>query len=318
MTRHPNRDELARPTLLAGPGERRQRRVEPAATPSAISRPSTASQPIAPAHAEDPSDTELLSLHVSGDPRAFGELFRRHRDRLWAVAVRTLSDPDEAADALQDAMIAALRRADSFRGDSAVTTWLHRIVVNAALDRARRRAVRPTTGCRDEDTLDALATGRQSLQDPSDGSDTAIDVRAALQQLVPEQQAALVLVDMLGYSVTDASQVLGVSEGTVKSRAARGRARLLPRLKHLRPASVPEQGRQNRQNRPTARRRLPASQEVAGNSYEVAAHRPAHQCCAALLRSDASAGPSGPAPIVVPAKGQPNALASRRDDHDRR
>ena len=70
--------------------------------------------------------------HSVGDPDAFGELFGRHRDRLRAVAVRTLSDPEEAADALQDAMIAALRRADSFRGDSAVTTWLHRIVVNAS------------------------------------------------------------------------------------------------------------------------------------------------------------------------------------------
>ena len=55
------------------------------------------------------------------------------------MAIRTLSDPEEAADALQDAMISAFRRAGSFRGDSAVTTWLHRIVVNACLDRARRR-----------------------------------------------------------------------------------------------------------------------------------------------------------------------------------
>ncbi len=62
-------------------------------------------------------------------------------------------------------------------------------------------------------------------------------MRAALQRLAPEQQAALVLVDMLGYSVFDAAQVLGVPEGTVKSRAARGRARLLPRLEHLRARS---------------------------------------------------------------------------------
>jgi RNA polymerase sigma-70 factor (ECF subfamily) len=244
----------ARLTLPAEPGERRKRRIDATASPSAIFCPGSAARPNAPAGKESPSDTELLSRHVSGDPRAFGELFRRHRDRLWAVAVRTLSDPEEAADALQDAMIAALRRADSFRGDSAVTTWLHRIVVNAALDRTRRRAARPTTACQDEDKLDALATGRQSLADPSASSDTAIDVRAALQQLVPEQQAALVLVDMLGYPVADAARVLGVSEGAVKSRAARGRARLRPRLKHLRPGAVSEHGRQNR---PTAGRLLP-------------------------------------------------------------
>jgi len=101
-----------------------------------------------------PSDQELLQLHIDGDPDAFGVLFQRHRDRLWAVAIRTLGDPEEAADALQDAMIAAFRRASSFRGDSAVTTWLHRIVVNAALDRMRRRASRPTAGGQDEEALE--------------------------------------------------------------------------------------------------------------------------------------------------------------------
>lgn len=191
---------------------------------------------------------------MAGDPDAFGELFQRHRDRLWAVAIRTLGDPEEAADALQDAMIAAFRRADSFRGDSAVTTWLHRIVVNAALDRMRRRAARPTTSGQDETALDALATGPQPA-DPSGSTDTAMDVQAALRTLVPDQQAALVLVDMLGYSVADAAAVLGVSEGTVKSRAARGRARLLPRLAHLRSAAVPEQ---NQGNQPASGRVLPA------------------------------------------------------------
>jgi RNA polymerase sigma-70 factor, ECF subfamily len=186
-------------------------------------------------------------MHVDGDPDAFGTLFERHKDRLWAVAIRTLGDPEEAADALQDAMIAAFRRASSFRGDSAVTTWLHRIVVNAALDRMRRRSARPTTGGQDDEALDALALGSgQPLSDPSGTTDTAMDVMAALRRLVPEQQAALVLVDMLGYSVADAAEVLGVSEGTVKSRAARGRARLLPRLSHLRPNSTPAQEARNR------------------------------------------------------------------------
>ncbi len=170
---------------------------------------------------------------MAGDPEAFGTLFLRHRDRLWAVAVRTLSDPEEAADALQDAMISAFRRADSFRGDSAVTTWLHRIVVNACLDRLRRKAARPAAGGTDERTLDNLAVGH-AMPDPSSDSDTSLDVMSALRTLPPDQQAALVLVDMLGYPVADAAEILGVSQGTVKSRCARGRARLLPRLAHLR------------------------------------------------------------------------------------
>src|SRR6266853_6357990 len=131
--------------------------------------------------ADGPSDQELLRRHVAGDTEAFGELFRRHRDRLWAVALRTVCDPEEAADALQDAMISAFRRAGDFRGDSAVTTWLHRIVVNACLDRLRRKAARPAGGT-DERTLDTLALGR-AIPDPSSASDTTIDVMAALRTL---------------------------------------------------------------------------------------------------------------------------------------
>jgi RNA polymerase sigma-70 factor (ECF subfamily) len=182
------------------------------------------------------TDSDLLRQHVAGDAGAFGLLFRRHQDRLWAVAVRTLGDPEEAADALQDAMISAFRRAGTFRGDSAVTTWLHRIVVNACLDRLRRRAARPTASGADETALEVMAAGR-SPADPSADSDTALDVLAALRLLPPDQQAALVLVDMLGYPVADAAQVLGISTGTVKSRCSRGRARLLPHLAHLRPGA---------------------------------------------------------------------------------
>jgi RNA polymerase sigma-70 factor (ECF subfamily) len=180
----------------------------------------------------------LLRRHVNGDADAFGLLFIRHKDRLWAVAVRALGDPEEAADALQDAMISAFRQASGFRGDSAVTTWLHRIVVNACLDRLRRRAARPTVSGLDERAMDVLSPGPVT-PDAGDSADTALDVTAALRTLPPDQQAALVLVNMLGYSVADAAGVLGISPGTVKSRCARGRARLLPRLAHLRGRADP-------------------------------------------------------------------------------
>jgi RNA polymerase sigma-70 factor (ECF subfamily) len=72
----------------------------------------------APARSFDaPSDAELITAHCAGDPDAFGELFRRHRDRMWAVAVRTCGDREMAADAVQDGFLAAFRRADSFRGE---------------------------------------------------------------------------------------------------------------------------------------------------------------------------------------------------------
>src|SRR6059058_5572780 len=96
-------------------------------------------------------DRALLAAHVAGDPEAFTLLVRRHRDRLWAVALRTMRDREEAADALQDALLSAFRNASGYRGDAAVTTWLHRVVVNACLDRMRRRAVRPSIPLGDTD-----------------------------------------------------------------------------------------------------------------------------------------------------------------------
>jgi RNA polymerase sigma-70 factor (ECF subfamily) len=191
--------------------------------------------------APEPSDADLLRSHVAGDAAAFGLLFQRHKDRLWAVALRTTCDPEDAADALQEAMISAFRRAKDFRGDSAVTTWLHRIVVNAALDRLRRRPARSVSWSGDPDALETLLAqdgrGEAAPFIPSpraDSVDTRLDVDAALRLLPAPQRAALVLVDMLGYPVAEVAAILGLSEGTVKSRCARGRARLLPYLAHLR------------------------------------------------------------------------------------
>ncbi|MBE3074057.1 MAG: RNA polymerase sigma factor SigM [Actinobacteria bacterium] len=168
-------------------------------------------------------DRELLSAHCAGDPDAFGELFRRHRDQMWAVALRTTRDPEVAADAVQEAFIAAFRHADSFRGEAAVTTWLHRIVVNSCLDRLRR--IKPVVHLPDAD-LSVLADAR----DHHHGVDVRLDIRAALEQLPQGQRLALVLVDMHGLSMAEAASILNVAEGTIKSRCARGRAAMVPLL----------------------------------------------------------------------------------------
>ncbi len=170
-----------------------------------------------------PTDAELLAAHVAGEPAAFTTLVTRHQDRLWAVAVRTTGDRDEAADALQDAMVSAYRGAAGFRGEAAVTTWLHRVVVNACLDRMRRRRARPTVPLPETEPAD--------VRDEHARTETALDVRAALAALPEHQRQALVLVDMHGLSVAEAAAVLEVAEGTVKSRCARGRAALAPLLR---------------------------------------------------------------------------------------
>jgi len=185
-------------------------------------------------------DVSLLEAHVAGDAAAFGELFARHRERLWAVALRTTGNPEDAADALQDALVSAFRRADSFRGDSAVTTWLHRIVVNACLDRLRRAKVRMADPLPDDLEERAARGGVLAGADPAAdpeahalAGDRRRRVLVALDELPPDQKAALVLVDMEGYPVQEAGRILEVPEGTIKSRCARGRARLAVLLADL-------------------------------------------------------------------------------------
>ncbi len=168
------------------------------------------------ASVDERTDRELLSAHCAGDPHAFGELFRRHKDRMWAVAVRTTRDPEVAADAVQDGFISAFRRADSFRGDSQVTTWLHRIIVNACLDRLRR--AKPTSELPEYEMADR--------HDHHASTEVRLDVQEALGKIPEAQRLALTLVDMQGLSVAEAARVLEVAEGTIKSRCARGRSAL--------------------------------------------------------------------------------------------
>ena len=173
-------------------------------------------------------DRRLVADHVAGDPDAFGQLVRRHRDRLWAVALRTLGDREEAADALQDALVSAFRNAGSFRGDAEVTTWLHRIVVNACIDRTRRRKARPAGPL-----PDPARGGREPAdrRDDHSATEARLDVRAALARLPEPQRVALVLVDIEDLPVAEAAEVLGVAEGTVKSRCARGRTAMARMLR---------------------------------------------------------------------------------------
>lgn len=171
------------------------------------------------------TDADLLRAHAAGDPRAFGELFCRHRTRLYRVARRYSLSDEDAHDAVQEAMLSAHRGAGSFRYSATVGSWLHRIVINACQDRLRRNAIRPTTPLTDDDCV--------PVADRTAELETAMLVRQALLLLPAAQRNAVVAVDMQGYSVADAAALFDIAEGTVKSRCARARARLAELLCHL-------------------------------------------------------------------------------------
>jgi RNA polymerase sigma-70 factor (ECF subfamily) len=173
------------------------------------------------------TDAELLAAHVAGDRYAFDELFQRHQRQLHRLARLTTRTPEDAEDAMQDAMLSAHRGAGSFRHDAAVGSWLHRIVFNACLDRLRRAKAHPTAPLEDI----------YPVADRTAQVETAIMVQRALMRLPVEQRAAVVAVDMQGYSVADTAALLGVAEGTVKSRCSRARVRLAELLGHLNPGT---------------------------------------------------------------------------------
>ena len=151
---------------------------------------------------------------IAAGEDSFEAFYSANAARLAGQLYFVAGGADEAGDCVQEAFLAAYRRAESYRGDAAVTTWLHRIVVNACLDRLRRTKV--TTPLPEWDLADRRDEHASTL--------VRVDVREALRQLPEGQRLALVLVDMHGLSVAEAAGVLEVAEGTVKSRCARGRA----------------------------------------------------------------------------------------------
>lgn len=175
---------------------------------------------------QERSDAELLVAHVAGDRYAFEELFYRHHRQLHRLARISSRTPEDAADALQDAMLSAHRSAPRFRHDASVSSWLYRIVVNACLDRLRRNKSHLTTVL-EEDTC--------HIGDPTPRVDTALVVERALMRLPVEQRAAVVAVDMQGFSIAETALVLGIPEGTVKSRCSRARAKLAETLDYFAP-----------------------------------------------------------------------------------
>ncbi len=174
-----------------------------------------------------PTDAELLDAHRAGDRDAFGRLAGRYTERLWGVAVRTLHHPEDAADAVQEALLSAYHRAGSYRGRSSVRTWLHRIVINTCIDRIRHERARPTVPWYGHDIV-------ARRPDPATEVATRMAVGDALAALSIEQRVAVVLVDVQGWPLAEVAAILEVPVGTVKSRCARGRSRLAVLLGHLR------------------------------------------------------------------------------------
>jgi RNA polymerase sigma-70 factor, ECF subfamily len=184
-------------------------------------------------HPCDP-DSHLVDRARENDTEALTELYRRHERRAYNLALRTVGNPWDAADVAQEAFIKAFRNLQGFKGQSLFSTWLHRIVVNACYDLLRRRRPEPM----EEDILNDLsgpAGNASTVGSGRDGIDPAVDglsdpLRTALMNLNEGFRFAIVLCDLLGFPYGEAADILGVQEGTIKSRIFRAREALASAL----------------------------------------------------------------------------------------
>jgi RNA polymerase sigma-70 factor (ECF subfamily) len=171
----------------------------------------------------------LVRRAQRGDRGAFDEIVRLHTDRVYAVALRITRNPSDAEDVLQETFLNAYRALDRFGGRSTVSTWLHRIAANAALDVvARRRAARSL----DDGTMPEAS----STSDLFVASAQRQALEAALAALADEFREAVVLSDIAGLGTTEIAELLSIPPGTAKSRVFRARAQLAELLRE--PATI--------------------------------------------------------------------------------
>lgn len=167
-------------------------------------------------------DDALVARARAGDHRALEQLLERHADRIHAVCRRIVTDPHDALDATQEALLAVARGIDRFDGTARFTTWCYRVATNAALDEVRRSRRRPVAVEPAPDATDG--------RDVTNAVDARLDVDAVLATLAPDFRAAVVLRDLCDLDYAEIAGILGIPPGTVRSRIARGRAAIADAL----------------------------------------------------------------------------------------
>ena len=168
-----------------------------------------------------PTDRELVDAFIGGDTKAFSAIVEKHRARLTAMARRYTRNDDDAQDIVQEALLKASCNMASYRHDAALSTWLHRLVMNSGYDFLNHRSNRENASLDaeiiEDDRNYALA------HNPSENLAERITVAQAMETLREDQREALYLTDVAGYPIDTVAKVQGVAPGTVKSRRARAR-----------------------------------------------------------------------------------------------
>jgi RNA polymerase sigma-70 factor, ECF subfamily len=177
-----------------------------------------------------PPKESVVSRAQHGDVDAFGELYREHAGRVFALCVRMSGDRIHAQELMQDVFVRAWERLGSFRGDASFGSWLHRLAVNVVLTGVRtdsRREARVTLA----EDLAAAESGRGSTGDVGAADPgVAIDLERAIAGLPPGARTAFVLHDVEGFSHGEIAELTGLAEGTIRAQLHRARKLLMEAL----------------------------------------------------------------------------------------
>ena len=172
---------------------------------------------------------ELLNRARDGDQAAFGELVRLYEKKGYALTRRMCKNPEDAAEAAQEAFLAAWQGLKFFRGESSFSTWLYRLASNASVDllrREQRHKAAAGPSLNDEDTFIDIVDDAPSPQLSAERRELKEQVEAGLRELTPEHRAVLILREMHQLSYDEIAAALDLDTGTVKSRISRARKQL--------------------------------------------------------------------------------------------
>lgn len=183
-------------------------------------------------------ELQCIKKAAQGDASAFEELVVRYREQVYRLCLRMSGNAEDAADLTQEAFVKVWKNLDSFQFDAAFSTWLYRLTSNCCLDFLRSRKRRPTVSLtmeteeEDEQTIE-LPDDRPTPEEAAILKEERENLRLAMQTIDPEQRQILTLRVVNDLSYTDIAQVLGIREGTVKSRLSRARESLRKKLTEI-------------------------------------------------------------------------------------
>ncbi|MBR6312106.1 MAG: sigma-70 family RNA polymerase sigma factor [Oscillospiraceae bacterium] len=172
-------------------------------------------------------EAELIASVLAGDADSFEPLVKEHEKKIYNLALRMTGDPDDAYDCAQDAFVKAYTSLKDFRGESAFGSWLYRLASNVCLDFLRREKRRGVVSLTVEDEELDIADLRFSPEDEFERAELRDAINAALMRLPASARQMVVMRDVSGLSYAEIAGQLGLELGTVKSRIARSREKLV-------------------------------------------------------------------------------------------